>query len=337
MPSDAAPTSAEPAPRPRALIPWIVSVTVHLALVIAAGFIVWSVVEPAEIVSPVRIDFDAPAFSPAPADPRPQPNEQAIAQSIPEPTPRDTPPETIEPLDTLQSALNAPANTTSFFDEAPATAPRDFAPPPETQRADFAGLGASDARDIVYVVDASGSMITTMPEVLSELRRSIAALHPMQRFQVLIFQSDEGGQWRAPAPLQGVSRTVLLDATPAIKRAVFAWLDEILPRGRSNPMPALEAALALKPDAIFLLSAALVGVDEEDVDPDRILARLDELNPRIPPTHNRRVAIKTIQVIDRDPQSLLKRIGETHGGGNEGHRFISRREFNLHGSANPSP
>lgn len=332
-----APEPAEGAGRSRAeparLAPWALSAAAHGGLVIAAGFIVWQATRADPDYEPVTASFDAPAFMAPPQTPTLEEEEATEAAST-EKAPR--PP---EPADLRTPA--APLADVSAFDLPAEAAPALEAPPaPSLRRSEamstveFAGLGASDARDIIYVLDASGSMITTMPEAIAELKRSLGALHPMQRFQVFLIRNSAAGGYAWPAVLRGVNRPVLLDATRENKRAVFAWLDDVITGGASDPMPALEAALKMRPDAVFLLSAGIVGLDSADVDPDRILDRLDRLNPA-DDEGDRRVAIRTIQVIDAGPSGLMERIGRAHGGGDAGYRFISSDEFNRLRRANP--
>ncbi len=46
------------------------------------------------------------------------------------------------------------------------------------------------AKRIVYVVDASGSMLLHLSTVLGELERSLRTLHPKQEFGIIFFQKD---------------------------------------------------------------------------------------------------------------------------------------------------
>ncbi len=306
-------------------LPWLFSLALHAALIISAAFIVWRIRESHTDTPPMVVSFEEPAIAPAMAKP-PAP--------LPEP----------DPAEALDQILAQPTDAMPF--EAPALPAMPEPPPldiPETQtfeqpvledtsalQVEFSGLGASDARDIVYVVDASGSMITSLPDVLNELRRSIARLHPVQRFQVLLIQSprdpaskESAFTWTTVPP--GLKRPVLIDATRANKQAVYDWLNTIPAQRASNIIPALEAALRLRPDAVFLLSSggtdpALLGMS-----PDAALSRLDQLNPRHA-SGDRSVVIRTIQVLEADPIDLLRRIAQAHGG-ESGYKFISRDEI----------
>ncbi|MBX3402996.1 MAG: hypothetical protein KF699_06220 [Phycisphaeraceae bacterium] len=188
----------------------------------------------------------------------------------------------------------------------------------------FAGLGASNARSVVYVVDASGPMVTSLPRVLQEVVRSAEQLSPVQKFGVVLFREAEDG-----AGLELFS-PVLVRATPTAKRRLAEWLSAVEPRGASNPLAGLEVALDLKPDAVFLLSRSIArsggGVWNHGL--EATLARLDELNPPLRGERGpvrRPVLIQTIQFLDDDPTGIMQAIGARHGQG-AGYRVVRRSE-----------
>jgi hypothetical protein len=61
----------------------------------------------------------------------------------------------------------------------------------------FAGVRARQAQKIVYVVDASGAMVSSFTWVVQELIRSIDTLDPEQSFQVVLFRDRPPmrGRW----------------------------------------------------------------------------------------------------------------------------------------------
>ena len=196
----------------------------------------------------------------------------------------------------------------------------------------FAGLGASSVKSVVYVVDASGSMVTSLPMVIAEVERSISRLSPTQKFGVIIFRRPgEGG---GGAPIYESFAPTLLRPTPSARKLMHEWLSRIEPTGRSSPLVGLEAALALKPDAIFLLARSIQrsGGGVWDLGLNATLARLDQLNP-IVQGNRRDVLIQTIQFLDEDPTGIMPAIGEAHGGG-RGYRVI-RSQKDLAPDAQP--
>lgn len=183
----------------------------------------------------------------------------------------------------------------------------------------FAGLGASTARSVVYAVDCSGPMVTSLPMVLGEVKRSVGRLSPTQKFAVVLFhRGGSGSAIETFAP-------ILVRATPTAQARLDNWLSEVEPSGRSNPLEGLEAALSFKPDAVFLLSRSIErsGGGVWELGMQKTLERLDEINPEN--GQGRRVNIQTIQFIDEDPSGILQAIGTRHGGG-KGYRVIKRGE-----------
>lgn len=156
--------------------------------------------------------------------------------------------------------------------------------------ANFYGIDANGA-DFVFVVDMSGSMTgTRFRRAKSELRRSIEALSPTQRYFIIFFSDDA---W--PMPADG-----LIEASEKNLTATRRWLKNAACQGGTNPLPALVDALRLEPDAIFLLS-------DGKFDPDTaVQVELAEPSPRVP--------IHTIGFASREGEPMLKAISQISGG-----------------------
>ena len=108
------------------------------------------------------------------------------------------------------------------------------------------------SRRIVFVLDATGSMMGSFDDLRRQLKLAINGLRPPQSFNI-VFIND-----RNPAPLA----LDLLFATPENKRRAEEYVDGMAPRGGTEPLPALQKAYAMKPDLISLL------MDPTDI-PDR--------------------------------------------------------------------
>ena len=182
----------------------------------------------------------------------------------------------------------------------------------------FAGLSAQRAASVVYVVDTSGPMVTTLPLVLAEVRRSVAALSGEQRFGVVLFsERAEGGGGAAGADGTGV-RAFTGELSPATVRnqaQLREWLKGARAGGRSNPLEGLRAAMAMQPQVLFLLSRSIArtGGGRWDQGAAKTLEELDRLNPIDPATGRRRVVVKTIQFLEDDPTGLMQAIAAAHG------------------------
>jgi hypothetical protein len=188
----------------------------------------------------------------------------------------------------------------------------------------FGGLGASSVSSVVYVVDCSGPMVTSLPMVIAELERSVGRLTASQRFGVVLARGGaEGGLGTESFAV------VLVRATPSAKQLLHNWLAAAEPAGRSSPLAGMEAALALRPDAIFLLSRAIQrsGGGVWELGLDATMERLEELNPLRSDLAGggRRVLIQTIQFLEEDPTGIMQAIGQRHGGGN-GYRVVRRQQ-----------
>ena len=207
-------------------------------------------------------------------------------------------------------------------DAAPMSPLADFSPSPMTARVEFSGLSSTNARRIVYVIDASGSMIRSLQIVVKELARSIDALSTQQRFGVVFFQSDD-------AVIVPPENELIVGSGPE-KLRVLEWIDRnVHPRGSSNPLAALRYALGQKPDVIFVLSENITGSGQHEIDQRDLLGMLDELNPVIDETlGRRRTQINCIQFRAEDPLDTLRLIAEKHGGAN-GYKFVSAQELGL--------
>jgi len=274
------------------LASWSLSLFIHAALIVGSLFIVWTVLPSEETPeAPVVISFDDPAPAAAPL--------ASAADAAPLPAP-DLP------------ALDAPEIPAPTAPPAQHNPPREqAAPPPPRYETTFITAGASGAREVVYVVDASGSAISSFPYIAARLRDSLTNLHPSQRFQILLIRSASAGYDFLTLP-PATDAPVLVDALPENIDAALAWLDTIVPGGRSDLPGALTAAMSVRADAVFVL-ARLSSADEA-MDDAALLAKLDALNPPHPRTAARRTTLHAMQMLDAAPSRFLQTLAETHSG-----------------------
>ena len=121
----------------------------------------------------------------------------------------------------------------------------DWRDVPPWKQTSFFGIRAK-GQLFIYVVDCSGSMIDEdrLIRAKRELRRSVLALQHPQRFKV-VFYNDQ------VVPMPG---DLPRSADLASKSQMVQWLRLIEPDGETDPRGAMSLALALRPDAVFLLS-----------------------------------------------------------------------------------
>ncbi|HKI21204.1 MAG TPA: hypothetical protein VKA15_25145 [Isosphaeraceae bacterium] len=149
----------------------------------------------------------------------------------------------------------------------------------------------------VYVVDSSGSMIdeARLPRATIELRRSVFALQPPQRFEVIFYNHESN-----PMPGGPTART----ADTQAKNLLVSWLRLIEPAGGTDPRVAVRQALGLRPDAVFLLS--------DGAYPEGTVDEITKLNTRKVPIH-------CVDLTGGLAGDHLKRIAAANGG-----RYVAR-------------
>lgn len=300
------------------MLPWGVSLVVHAALVLVALVVVWAVVtreedpageqamtlqvgpSPVSVVSmpppprpTIDTDDDHTIRDPGPDLPRPQPN--------PGPEWVETPPIFGElsdmPTPPGGEVIGQPIERTIF--------------------------GRRPVGDVVYVIDASGSLTDTLPMVVRELHRSVRSLKPAQRYTVFFFR---GGEVLELAP-GGLQR-----ATPERARTLWDWANpdtgKVVPGGATDPLPAIQRAMTLRPDQVILLSDNITGTGKYAVRQDRLLAEIDQLRKLT----GGKIRIDTIQFLYPDPlarageKGTMQKIADETGGA---YTFISGRELGL--------
>ena len=291
---------------------WSGSILLHIVVIVLAFAITWVVVsqseEPPRVISSALEDSVQESIQPLTT------NVQSMASdsTTPRQQPNQVSAEDLAALTLHADSLLTEAatlNATGFTDS--------IAMLPEVR---FGGVRAPEARRIVFVVDASGSMIGAFPTVLQQLERSLSALSPKQRFGIVLFQ--ESGAIEVP-PTSRLHSAQQSD----IQRSIDWIAEEVVPRGRSNPTAALRRAFNLDPDVIFVISTDITGSGEFEIDKQELLDTLDELNPTRS-SGTRAVRIRCIQLLEEDPLGTLKAIATEHGGV-EGYAFIDRGQIGL--------
>ncbi|MEX2219316.1 MAG: hypothetical protein WD749_11240 [Phycisphaerales bacterium] len=280
--------------------------------------------------SEVVINIPPPPAQPSEA-PAPSPGGE------PRPAP-DTPPPQLQGL-TTPSLASPPVLRSAAAD---AVAPGDLMrAEPADAGATFAGLGTRRAESVVYVVDASGAMVSSLKFILAELERSARGLSSAQKFAVVLFRDrpESGSRYELFVPPGGdPSRVMLAPASPTNKAALARWLLTVRPGGRSNPLDGLRCGLAFKPDVVFLLSRSIPrSAGEPGAGPGiwgrgraETLAELDRLNPK-GLNGQRRAVIKAIQFLEDDPTGTMQAIGAGHGDGQGSYTVLTLRALGVPG------
>lgn len=304
----------------RAMMAWVASVGVHgflALLVLLFAATASQLARPPAPPPALVMDFQSPVYAPTAALAR-------VSDSAETSTTAPVPPPTQAQREALQQAAERALAAIRASAAPLSLAAHRVGRLGGTSRpiqVDFVGLKASNARRIVYVVDASGSLVGSFPQIVEELRRSLMKLDPRQQFGVIFFQRGDAVVVPPGGSLQ--------PATPEILAEAVKWIDaRMIPTGRSNPLAALGAAMKLKPEIIFLLSADITGAGEYEISERQLLDALDRLNPKDPETGIRAVRIQCVQFLDPDPAGTLERMATEHGGA-DGYRYLGRAELGL--------
>lgn len=158
---------------------------------------------------------------------------------------------------------------------------------------DYKGHGTK----FVYVIDFSSSMIGDRFEAAkTELIRSIEGLTESKKFYVIFYDHLE-------EPMPG--RNVLRSASENTKRRAINWIRSMGTRGGTDPTAAMQHAIQLSPDAIFLLTDG--GFDPSVHDAIKAANR------------KKKVAINTIAFHDPSGEAILKQIAKENRGD---YRFV---------------
>lgn len=188
--------------------------------------------------------------------------------------------------------------------------------------AGFFGSGGN-AKRIAYIVDASGSLMDTLPFVIVELKKSINELSEQQAFTVMFFQGDEFSE----VPPQG-----LKPVTSEMRTRAFDWFDvsggNVVPQGKAGngALKAVRKALSYKPQLVFLLSDNITGHGQYEVSQAEFRETVKQANKTA------QTKINTIQFLYPDPlttynmRPTLEMVSLDSGGL---YKFVSGLELGL--------
>lgn len=256
-------------------------------------------------------------LNPPPGDAEPvavTPTPTASGARAPEPDTASSSPSLPPPLPPLPRDLQTVSRPSDATPPAePAIEPDAVAPPelprPKPVRDPSIPAPLDEAERVVFLVDASGSMIDTMPLVIKELERVIAQLRPDQRFTIFFYQKNQ---------VIEVEPAGMKEATRRNKTLVGRWMDpkqgHVFAVGPSYPLDAVKQALKYQPDQIFIL-ADKVGTSVTSAQQSRqFLEELEQLNPQ------RLVQFNAVHLFYDDPVDALATLATRHGGT---YRFVS--------------
>ncbi|MBI1336022.1 MAG: hypothetical protein GC164_03565 [Phycisphaera sp.] len=301
-------------------VPWTLAVLVHLALVIFACFVIWAIPSTPDEPPVVPLVTTGPTPSvPLTTTVTRQPKlDRSSVRSVNQSTTQAQQQLMTNPTqnERLVGLANINVGTPSPFTNLQTgtnNIPGFFSDPP-----------VGNVHKLVYLIDASGSIIDTMPFVIAELQRSISQLNDDQQFSVIFFRDGEAVQLPPPG---------LRYATQENKDFATRWValssGHVEAHGRSSPLTAIRTALGYKPQMMYLLSDNITGTGTGG---SRYEIRQRDLLAEIQKANTGGTKINTIQFLYPDPLAAqgmtptLKAIADMTGGTPT---FLNARALNL--------
>lgn len=302
-----------------ALMPWGVSILAHVVLIVFAFFLVWQTIVPKEDQRPVVPAIIATPNMPDPVSFEIPTQDKASASSAAVLQPMITPPSPVDP----SLVGNDRPMPKSDYNPIPGSGIMGQAIP-HGKGIKGGGIGlyemGGDYDRVVFLIDASGSMVDVLPFVINELDRSINESDPDVRATVIFFSGS--GVFEVP----GAGRkSGLRPLTPGFKAELRQWVKlenhryDVGGRGSRFVQDAIARGLGYKPQAVFLLSDNLTGGGQGATRHELMQKDLLELvaakNSSTPPAR-----INTIQFLYEDPlvrfglPGTLEQIAKHSGG-----------------------
>lgn len=306
----------------RAMLPWMTSILLHMSVILLTLFVVWSVVQPEKEEKPI---IPMARLSEHPGGQLTGASDMDLAASQ---STRKVETQSVAGSASVQDVANLnagggnPGDALNLIGVSGGGNPNSGGMLAQfgTTSGNGTGLGAKfygtggNAHKIIYIVDASGSLIDTLPFVIKELKRSIGELSDQQQFTVIFFQDNT----HLEVPPRGWKY-----ATSDNKHKVADWIsnpDNVVPHGGTNPTSAIRVAMKYQPELVFILSDNITGHGRYEVDRDELLKLVNDANP------GHKIVINTIQFLYPDPLNTLADIAKQSGGI---YKFVSESDLGL--------
>lgn len=302
----------------QAIVPWAVSILAHAAMVLIAILWVWATVTQ-------KLDEEEPIIPIATLSERP--GAQTTVRTTNTPTSASQQKRSLEKTEqVVQKLTTSPVKVDQSLIGVQSASGESKASPfgNATVGSGPFGVGmfgsGGNAKRIAYVIDASGSLIDTLPFVVAELRNSVFKLSEAQFFHIIFF--TEGG-------IKEVPPNRLKPVSSESRATAFKWIEDgaVVPGGQAGtgPIEAVKKALFYQPDLVILLSDNITGQGRYELSQPELLAAIKAANKN-------KTKINTIQFLYPDPltrfggKSTLQLISQESGGV---YKFVSGRELGL--------
>jgi hypothetical protein len=261
--------------------------------------IVASAVDTQEVSMEAPVEFDSAEVQELDVSQPTIPNLPSFAAASSEPT------SSAIQLPTSVVGVGLPSQPVSAGDSAQQAAAASSKNQMPANAAQFFGVKAA-GNTFCYVVDASGSMRynNAFAAAKGELIRSLSALKPKQRYHIMFFSESI-----VDLSLDGVTPEAFpVYATPDNIQKTIAWIERVKIEKGASPNKALERAIHMDPDGIFLLFDG-----ETTVDVPTFLRKVNRSNDIITGDQPL-VPIHTLGFYNEEHQELMRQIAQENLG-----------------------
>ena len=156
-----------------------------------------------------------------------------------------------------------------------------------------------NAGQIIFVCDATTSMLGKMAAFKNELQKAVEGLEPVQSFNIVFFQDQR---------CAALDNSSMVPATPDNKGKAYYFLDDVTTTKVTDPMPGLTLAFGQHPQLVYLLT------DGDFPDNKAVEAKINELNR----DHKTKVNTIAYHSGNGDPDdefvAVLQQIAKENGG-----------------------
>ncbi|MBT3279245.1 MAG: VWA domain-containing protein [Phycisphaerales bacterium] len=208
-------------------MPWVISALLHVGIFMIMLFFVFMAQQKAKlgekdkIIIPDSQFSDQPGGSMSDSESMSKSASTAVTKSVKSKSTSDS---EEEPVITALSTDGLPSKSTkSLATSLPGGSPGSG----------FMGLGGN-AHNVCYVIDRSGSMLDTFDEVKMEMVLDISRLGHKQKFHIILFAQEKPKEPKFP--------TYPVKVTPETMVAATQFLDDVIPMGKTDPIPAIRRA-----------------------------------------------------------------------------------------------
>ena len=167
-------------------------------------------------------------------------------------------------------------------------------------------IGGVHRKDIVFVIDVSGSMVVVLPDVKKSLLDCLTSLNSGDRFNIILFHSEcyyFGESYYSKAK----EKLINVNVNNIERAGVF--IDSLKTSGGTYILPALKKAFSLAPNIIFLLSDGVTGENEAT-----IRTRVKEINTGYPKVKIEAFYFDTGGADAKQGETLLRRLADENNG-----------------------